>query len=166
MVSFSVAGPTDAAVDVLDAGGKVVRHLGAAALGGKNDPPPPFKPGLTQSIEWDLRDDAGKPATGGPFRARVRLGLSATFDRFIGWEGTPPFYLNVEGREFSLQPSNTYLVTGHGAALPSWIQAEEAEGRLTVLAERGGRYLVYSHDTTAVDEEDEDEEGDGEAEAE
>lgn len=77
------------------------------------------------------------------------------------WEGPPPFYLNVEGREFALQPSNTYLVTGHGAGLPTWIQAEEAEGRLTVLAERAGRYLVYSHDTTAVDEEDEDEgEGD------
>ena len=77
------------------------------------------------------------------------------------WEGTPPFYLLVEGREFSLQPSNTYLVTGHGAALPTWVQAEEAEGRLTVLAERGGRYLVYSHDTLAEDEEEE-EEGDAE----
>lgn len=78
------------------------------------------------------------------------------------WEGTPPYYLNVEGREFSLQPSNTYLVTGHGAELPTWLQAEEAEGHLTVLAERGGRYLVYSHDTTAVDEDDEEEgEGDG-----
>ena len=71
------------------------------------------------------------------------------------WEGTPPYYLNVEGREFALQPSNTYLVTGHGGALPAWLQAEEAEGHLTVLAERDGRYLVYSHDTTAVDEEDE-----------
>ena len=71
------------------------------------------------------------------------------------WEGPPPFYLNIEGREFALQPSNTYLVTGHGAALPTWIQAEEAEGRLTVLGERGGRYLVFSHDTTAVDEEEE-----------
>lgn len=83
------------------------------------------------------------------------------------WEGTPPFYLEVEGRQFSLQPSNTYLVTGHGAALPTWLQAEESEGHLTVLAERGGRYLVYSHDTTAVDEdEDEDDEAEGEAAAE
>ncbi len=72
------------------------------------------------------------------------------------WEGAPPYYLQVEGREFALQPSNTYLVTGHGAELPTWLQAEEAEGRLAVLAEREGRYLVYSHDTTTVDEEDED----------
>jgi len=78
------------------------------------------------------------------------------------WEGSPPFYLDVEGRRFSLQPKNTYLVTGYGAALPNWIRAEESEGRLTVLAERGGRYLVYSHDTLAVDE-DEDEEGGEEA---
>jgi len=75
------------------------------------------------------------------------------------WEGPPPYYLDIEGRVFSLQPGNTYLVTGHGAQLPEWIQAEDAEGRLTVLGERGGRYMVYSHDTMAVDE---DEEGDGE----
>lgn len=73
------------------------------------------------------------------------------------WEDTPPFYLEVEGRQFALQPSNTYLVTGHGAELPTWLQAEETEGHLTVLAERAGRYLVYSHDTTAVPEEDEEE---------
>ena len=74
------------------------------------------------------------------------------------WPHPPPFYLEVDGRLFSLQPSNTYLVTGHGAKLPEWITAEEAEGRLTVLGEREDRYLVYSHDTLAVDEDDEDEE--------
>lgn len=72
------------------------------------------------------------------------------------WDGAPPYYLQVGGRQFSLQPSNTYLVTGHGAELPTWLQAEEAEAHLTVLGERDGRYLVYSHDTTAVDEDDED----------
>ena len=71
------------------------------------------------------------------------------------WPNPPPFYLEVDGRLFALQPSNTYLVTGHGAALPTWITAEEAEGRLTVLAEREDSYLVYSHDTLAIDEDDE-----------
>ena len=80
------------------------------------------------------------------------------------WEGPPPFYLEVEGRQFALQPSNTYLVTGHGGALPAWLREEEAEEHLTVLAERDGRYLVFSHDTTAVDEEDEEEEGEAAAE--
>jgi hypothetical protein len=74
------------------------------------------------------------------------------------WPNPPPFYLEVDGRLFSLQPSNTYLVTGHGAALPTWITAEEAEGRLTLLAEREDRYLVYSHDSLAIEEDDEDEE--------
>lgn len=73
------------------------------------------------------------------------------------WDGPPPFYLNIDGREFAMQPSNTYLVTGHGAALPAWVEAEESAGRLTVLVERDLRYLVYSHDTLAVDEEEEDE---------
>ena len=84
------------------------------------------------------------------------------------WPQPPPFYLEVDGRLFALQPSNTYLVTGHGAALPTWITAEEAEGRLTVLAEREDRYLVYSHDTLATDEDDEDQEAaedDGDDEA-
>jgi hypothetical protein len=83
------------------------------------------------------------------------------------WAGKLPFYLEVDGRIFALQPSNTYLVTGHGARLPAWIAAEEEEGRLTILAEREDRYLVYSHDTLAVDEDDEaegaDEDGDEEA---
>jgi hypothetical protein len=74
------------------------------------------------------------------------------------WPEQPPFYLEVDGRQFVLQPSNTYLVTGHGARLPEWIAAEEAEGRLTVLAERGPRYLVYSHNTLTTSEDDEDEE--------
>lgn len=74
------------------------------------------------------------------------------------WDHPPPFYLDVEGRVFAMQPSNTYLVTGYGARLPEFIQSEEAEGRLTVLVEREGRYLAYSHDTAAVDEDDEDDE--------
>jgi hypothetical protein len=68
------------------------------------------------------------------------------------WPNPPPFYLEVSGRLFSLQPSNTYLVTGHGSQLPEWITAEEAEDRLTVLVERNGRYLVYGHDTLVTED--------------
>lgn len=75
------------------------------------------------------------------------------------WEEPIPFYLNVEGRQFSLQPKNTYLATGYGGALPAWLREEDEAGRLTVLVERDGRYLVYSHDPTVVEE---DEEADGE----
>ena len=57
-------------------------------------------------------------------------------------------------RLFALQPSNTHLVSGHGAQLPNWITNEESEGRLTILVERNERYLVYIHDTLAIDEDD------------
>jgi hypothetical protein len=70
-------------------------------------------------------------------------------------ENPPPYYIDVGDRRFAFT-ADTYLVTGHGADLPEFIQAEEAEGRLTLLVEREGRYLVYSYDPNAPeDEEDE-----------
>jgi len=83
-VSFSINRATDVAVYVLDAKGEVIRHLAAGGLDGKNPPPAPLKPGLSQRLEWDGKDDAGKPAAGGPFKVRVRLGLKPEFDRTIG----------------------------------------------------------------------------------
>ncbi|MBA01881.1 MAG: hypothetical protein CL752_05665 [Chloroflexi bacterium] len=75
------------------------------------------------------------------------------------WNSDIPFYLEIDQRLFALQPSNTHLVSGHGAQLPNWITNEESEGRLTILVERNERYLVYIHDTLAIDEdEDEDDE--------
>ncbi|HOX05677.1 MAG TPA: hypothetical protein PK280_04670 [Planctomycetota bacterium] len=82
-VNFTVSAPTDVEVAVLDAGGKVVRHLAAGVLGGKEPPPEPLKAGLAQALEWDLKDDAGKPAAGGPFKVRVKLGLRAELDGFL-----------------------------------------------------------------------------------
>ena len=75
------------------------------------------------------------------------------------WNSDIPFYLEIDQRLFALQPSNTHLVSGHGAQVPNWITNEESEGRLTILVERNERYLVYIHDTLAIDEdEDEDDE--------
>jgi sugar lactone lactonase YvrE len=87
VVSFAVDRPTDVEVSVLDAKGNVVRHLAAGVLGGKNSPPAPLKPELAQAIEWDGQDDLGRPAAGGPFRVRVRAGMSVEFGRMIG--GSP-----------------------------------------------------------------------------
>ncbi len=81
-IGFSVSAPTDVEVSIVGADGKVVRHL-AAGMVGKNAPEPFKKDSLAQEVAWDGKDDAGKPAAGGPFKARVRLGLSATLDRFI-----------------------------------------------------------------------------------
>ena len=74
------------------------------------------------------------------------------------WDNDVPFYLEIDQRFFALQPSNTHLVSGHGAQLPNWITNEESEGRLTILVERNERYLVYIHDTLAIDDDEDDDE--------
>ncbi len=85
-IAFALAGPTDVEVAVLDGAGKVVRHLAAGALGGRNAPPEPLREGLAQALVWDGKTDLGAPA--GPdlsrFTVRVRAGIGAKFDRFIG----------------------------------------------------------------------------------
>ena len=58
-ISFAVSAPTDVEVAVLGADEKVVRHLAAGVLGGKNPPPAPLKAGQAQSIAWDGKDDFG-----------------------------------------------------------------------------------------------------------
>ncbi len=50
---------------------------------GKN-PPEPLKPdSLAQSIEWDGKDDLGKPAAGKGLQVRVVLGMRPRFDGFL-----------------------------------------------------------------------------------
>jgi len=87
VVAFSLNKPTDVEVSILDAKGKVVRHLAAGVLDGKNPPPSPLKPGLSQEIEWDGNNDLGKSAVGGPFEIRLRAGMSVKYGRMIG--GSP-----------------------------------------------------------------------------
>jgi hypothetical protein len=84
-IEFAVDRETDAAVFIEDGQGKVVRHLVAGVLGPKA--PPPLKPGLAQSVEWDGKADYGvlPPSTihPPPFRVRVALGLGAKYDKVV-----------------------------------------------------------------------------------
>jgi hypothetical protein len=82
-IAFTVSAPTDVEVAVLDKDGKVVRHLVAGVLGGQQPPPEPLKAGLSQSLEWDGKDDSDKPAGGGPFKVRVSAGMKPAFDGFL-----------------------------------------------------------------------------------
>ncbi|HOX06996.1 MAG TPA: hypothetical protein PK280_11390 [Planctomycetota bacterium] len=77
-IEFAVNRETDVAVSIEDAKGAVVRHLAAGVLG-KNPPAPLKADSLSQSLEWDGKDDDGKPAAGGPFKVRVGLGLKAGY---------------------------------------------------------------------------------------
>ncbi len=86
-VAFALKSAGDVEVAVLDAAGRIVRHLAAGMLGGKNPPPPPLRSGLEQRLVWDGKDDLGREAAGGPFKVRVRAGLSVRFGRMIG--GSP-----------------------------------------------------------------------------
>lgn len=83
-ITFALASPNDVEVAVLAADGKVVRHLAAGVLGGANPPPEPLKAGLGQALVWDGKDDFGKPAVGGSFKARIRAGTGVKFGGFIG----------------------------------------------------------------------------------
>ncbi len=82
-IAFAVSAPTDVEVAVLGGDGKVIRHLAAGVLGAKNPPPEPLKAGLSQSLEWDGKDDFGRPAAG-PAKVRVRAGTGVKFGRMIG----------------------------------------------------------------------------------
>lgn len=81
-VSFVLSAPNDVEIAVLDAQGRIVRHLAAGVLGGERPPPAPLRPRLDQELFWDGKDGAGSPAHGGPFKFRIRAGMQAEFDGF------------------------------------------------------------------------------------
>ena len=96
VVSFTLSAKTDVEVAILDAKGKVVRHLAGGVLG--KNPPPPLKAGsLSQSIEWDGKDDHAEPARGGPFKARVRAGMGAKLEQIVG--GDPYAFFSRQSGE-------------------------------------------------------------------
>jgi len=94
LVTFTVSRATDVEVSVLDAKGRVVRHLAAGVLGAKTPPPAPLKPGLSQSLTWDGKDDYGETAGGGPFSMRVRAGMGVKLEKIVG--GDPYAYYSRE----------------------------------------------------------------------
>ena len=54
-----------------------------AGLLGDKPPTPLNSNSLTQSVEWDGKDDAGRPTKGKPFKARVRLGMKPELEGFL-----------------------------------------------------------------------------------
>lgn len=84
-IAFELSARGDVEVAILDASGRVVRHLAAGVLGAEKAPPPPLKAGLKQSLVWDGKDDFEKPvADAAACKVRVRAGSGVKFGRIIG----------------------------------------------------------------------------------
>ena len=110
-INFTVNANTDVEVTVLNAKDEPVRHLAAGVLGGTKAPPEPLKVGLTQSLEWDNKDDFGKVASGGPFKVRVRAGSTFKFGRFVGDD--PYTFGKVDGLTTD-EDGNLYISSSGG----------------------------------------------------
>jgi RNA polymerase sigma factor (sigma-70 family) len=81
VIAFASKGRCDATVTIVDKDGKAVRRLASGVLGA-NAPWPFQQNSLSQKLEWDGRDDRGRPAPAG-CRVKVSLGLKAALDRFF-----------------------------------------------------------------------------------
>jgi len=113
-IRFAVSVETDAEVAIVDAEGRVVRHLAAGRLG--KNAPKPFRPGsLKQELTWDGKDDDGKPVGDlSKLQVRVGLGLKAELHGVIGWNGD---YVDA-ARGIACGPDGTlYALYGGGAYL-------------------------------------------------
>jgi DNA-binding beta-propeller fold protein YncE len=167
VISFAVKAPCDVQVEVLDAKGEVVRHLGGGMLG--DNPPEPFAKGLKQELVWDGKDDSGRlpPSTvhPPPFTVRVGLGLTAEFDRIIGWSGQNMDYpyamaAGPDGTFYSLHGKNlsghrrTRLITAYDAGgkylrqvfpSPGALPPEKRKGWPHVLLPDGAEVPVIHH---------------------
>jgi len=128
-ITFTVAAPADIELAILDAQGRLVRHLAAGVLGRAVSSPYPLKEGLSQTLEWDLRDDLGKPAQGGPFRVRVSLGSTPRLDKHVGFDGK------------TIGPTIAGLVVGKDGELYV-LDSEPGWGRSSMrVFDKNGQYL-------------------------
>ncbi|MHC4916496.1 MAG: flagellar hook assembly protein FlgD, partial [Planctomycetota bacterium] len=128
-ITFSVAEPTDVEVAILDAGGRVIRHLAAGMLG-ENAPAPLKKDSLEQELVWDGKDDAGKPAAGA--KVRVSLGMKPKLEKMLG--DNPAALGGVKG--MAVGPGGELFVFHVYAAL----HPGDGTGFCTVYS-REGKYL-------------------------
>jgi len=153
-IAFTASAPTDVEVAVLGADGKVVRHLAAGVLGGKTAPPAPLKPGLSQVLDWDGKDDFGKPAANpAALTVRVRAGMGVSLAQVVG--GDPYAYYSEDMRHYDHSPwgingleakaDGKVYVLGHSSNLgPAALRQYDIDGHYlrTVFPPPAGKDLA------------------------
>ncbi len=131
-IEFAVDKKTDVAVYILDAKGKIVRHLVAGMLG--KNPPSPLKPNaISQSIEWDGRGDDALAARGGPFKVRVAAGMKPRHAGTVFSKNNGPNNIaNVAG--LTVGPDGRLFVLASRWWRPHW------QGTAVHVFQRNGSY--------------------------
>ncbi|MFO7899277.1 MAG: hypothetical protein R6V58_09470 [Planctomycetota bacterium] len=128
-ITFAVKGYCDVTVAIVDAKGRVVRHLASGVLG-RNAPEPFRKNALKQTIIWDGKDDLERyPKRFETLSVRVSLGLKPEFHKRLG-------------------------VT-HPKALPGYVWGLAADpGGVYVFLKGGGNisWRKYDHDAKYIKE--------------
>jgi sugar lactone lactonase YvrE len=172
-VTFAVTKPTDVEIAVLNGKGEIIRHLGAGMLG--KNPPLPLKPGLSQTIKWDGKDNRGNPVAAAGCRIRVSLSLKPEFSRILGWKGeavggVSGIAIDKNGLAYILthrdtkKPSSVHVFTRDGTYLktilpyPADLPYEkvkdlghvELSGNERVPVVRDPRYLTHYPDWHAL----------------
>jgi len=129
-VSFAVIEPVDAEVAVIDAGGRILRHMAAGVLGPNS--PEPFRKGLSQELVWDGKDDLGKAvASSSGLKVRVSLGLRPRLHRIIGWSGQ-----NIDNPQGIACGADGTLYMAFGSVLTA-----HAFSTVVCAYDREGKYL-------------------------
>jgi len=123
VITFASTAACDATVAIVGPDGKIVRHLASGVLG-KNAPRPFQQDSLEQRIEWDGKDNAGKPAPP-DCDVHVGLGLKAEFERNIGYD---PFAIPCDTGGSQLREVREAAEAGN-----AFVVAEGSSGETYVL---------------------------------
>lgn len=132
VIRFAVKAACDATVAIVDENGKITRYLASGMLG--KDAPRPFRQdSLSQQIEWDGKDNTGRPvplrdAQGKPRGCKVvvSLGLRARFGMAIT---KPPEAFSHISAVACDREGNAYVAEPPGPRMPVTIRVFSREGK-------------------------------------
>ncbi len=111
-ITFASKGRCDVTVVVLNAAGRIIRHLGSGVLG-PNAPRPFQKNALAQTIVWDGKNDQGHYVQEpNAHKVRVSLGLKPQFERTLYW--SPHKRIANNAPLLYAAPEGVYYCEGQG----------------------------------------------------